>query len=750
MDQDKTGHPPVQPVDLERRPPANHGRSKLEKILFILLVLSVAGVIALSVYIGIKYDELTAAPGQDNATKTKNAAEDVCNTPECVTAASNLIQSIDDTVSPCDDFFQFSCGKWKTRFKIPEGLNKHETTDRLVNDIATSLRGLLEAPVSQGDQDYIRKVKDFYVSCMDIEQINQRWELLKGYIKQLGGWPMVDANWNPNSFSLTDLLVKVSRYAVPHLLEISVERDNKDSSKHSLYMDQITTLGVKDFDQYFNKSHQYHTLMVYTVHRDEIINAANKVGKCSENDVDDVIDFELKLYEIITKRKGGRSLDLVQNAVTQKLKDINNVIQTPNVGLDFTKYMVDSMAWAGVDITEDEVIINLSPQYLRDLKKLLDQTNRKTIANYLVMWFVNTIHAEIINSDVLSDGARNTHCLALVDGLMGFAAARLFIDHKFSHQARESVNEMIDNLKLAFNKNLQELHWIDNVTRAQAKIKNDNMNRHIGYPDWNTDDDYLSKMYGSVEVKRDIFFQNGLNAKQGLVLGILSKLRKPADNSQWHQTPQTVNAYYNRLANDITFPGGFLQPPLVHPNYPNYLNYGGVGMVIGHEIIHGFDNSGHEYDKDGNYKNWWTNATCEKYKQKVQCFIDQYSQFSKNINGEDHHVDGVLTQNENIADNGGIKISYLAYKNWEAQQEKPEPGLPGLPYNSDQLFFINYGQTECGLYKDDHIISSIKTSTHPIGEFRVLGTIRNMPDFGKVFNCMKDSKMNPINKCSLW
>uniref|UniRef100_A0A182UDR1 Peptidase M13 C-terminal domain-containing protein n=1 Tax=Anopheles melas TaxID=34690 RepID=A0A182UDR1_9DIPT len=244
-----------------------------------------------------------------------------------------------------------------------------------------------------------------------------------------------------------------------------------------------------------------------------------------------------------------------------------------------------------------------------------------------------------------------------------------------------------------------------------------------------------------------LFLENILSILRWEAERNLQLLRKPVDKNKWATEPAVVNAFYNPNKNDIVFPAGILQPLFYSQNFPKSLNYGGIGVVIGHEITHGFDDKGRQFDKDGNMMQWWNNATIKTFRERAQCIIDQYSRYK--IDEVGLYMDGRMTQGENIADNGGLKQSYRAYRKWVSQHGS-EPDLPGLNMTHDQLFFLNYAQIWCGSMRPEDALTKIRSSVHSPGIIRVIGPLSNSRDFAEAYRCPLGSPMNPVSKCSVW
>merc|ERR1711872_770707 len=291
---------------------------------------------------------------------------------------------------------------------------------------------------------------------------------------------------------------------------------------------------------------------------------------------------------------------------------------------------------------------------------------------------------------------------------------------------------------------------MDEDTKRQARVKAQGMVEHIGYPSELLDQSKLEDLYAGLELSPNAYLGNALNMTVFGTNYAFSKLREKVNKTDWvrHGRPAVVNAFYSPLENSIQFPAGILQGIFFSSDRPKYMNYGAIGWVIGHEITHGFDDQGRQFDAEGNLKQWWEPATETNYLDKAQCIIWQYGNYTAQPIGI--NLNGVNTQGENIADNGGIKEAYLAYSRW-AERNPKEPQLPGfLKYSPKQMFWISAGNTWCSKYRAFALERRIRTGAHSPGPFRVKGPFSNTPQFAQDFNCPVGSGMNPVKKCEVW
>jgi len=348
---------------------------------------------------------------------------------------------------------------------------------------------------------------------------------------------------------------------------------------------------------------------------------------------------------------------------------------------------------------------------------------------------------------VLTDRNRWNRCVEWTNKKLGMAVGALFIRDNFNHESKATALEMIHDIRDAFNDLLEENAWMDTETRLVAEDKANSMTERIGYPEYITNDTRLEEEYKNLTIRGDQFLENLFAILRFEADRNVAKLQKPVDKDKWATEPAVVNAFYNPNKNDIVFPAGILQPLFYSQHFPKSLNYGGIGVVIGHEITHGFDDKGRQFDKHGNLKQWWNNRTIAAFRKEAQCIIDQYSNYT--LDEINLGIDGRLTQGENIADNGGLKQAFRAYRKWVANNGA-EPELPGLDLTHNQLFFLNYAQIWCGSMRPEDALTKIRSSVHSPGPIRVLGPLSNSRDFSEAYNCPATSRMNPPKKCSVW
>uniref|UniRef100_A0A8C1VDP6 Neprilysin n=1 Tax=Cyprinus carpio TaxID=7962 RepID=A0A8C1VDP6_CYPCA len=404
----------------------------------------------------------------------------------------------------------------------------------------------------------------------------------------------------------------------------------------------------------------------------------------------------------------------------------------------FTNKIMDTV---GFPITDSEEVIVYAPNYFKRLNPVLAKYTKRDIQNYMVWRFVMNLVVGLSRRyretrkafrkaiyGTTAEPAVWRQCAIYVNNNMENAVGRLYVEEAFAGDRKDMMDEMITNIREVFVSNLDDLAWMDAETKKAAEEKV----RHI-----------FNSIYNAEE-----YFENILKNLEFGQKKRLKKLRVKVNKEEWITGAAVVNAFYSSSRNQIVFPAGILQPPFFGKGQPWSLNYGGIGMVIGHEITHGFDDNGRNFDKDGHLKDWWTSSSTKKFHELSKCIVDQYGSYSWDLaNGQ--NLNGNNTLGENIADNGGIRQSYQAYQNYVKKHGKEAP-LPGINLSHEQLFFLNFAQIWCGTHRPEHAVNSIKTDVHSPGKFRVLGSLQNFPEFAKAFQCPKDTNMVPEKICRVW
>lgn len=692
-----------------------------------------------------------------------------------------MIKYMDEKINPCVDFYQYACGNWAKHNSIPADRVGFDTFEELRERLDTILKELLEDEnrldevVVEAQENFLKdtrgkrnslatntksctfkvdaitKAKYFYKSCMNEEILNKRADTpLKKLLERLGGWPVIETNWDYSKFDFIKLIGRLRLYNNDILISEWIGPDIKNSEEYIIQIDQ-TTLGLPTRDYFLDSSN----IKYVEAYRIYMISIATLLGApiiTATKDADELISFETQLAQITASPDLRRNVSEIYNRM--KVQDLESLVPQIN----WRRYLSIVLERK---IGPNEPLVCFCVPYLHDLVDLLAITPTRTIANYLLWRFVRH---RVNNLDSRFDEAKQRFynvlfgrekspprwqsCVTQVNSNLGMALGSLFINKYFDETSKNDTLQMTIKLEQAFKEILDETDWLDSETKSLARDKINAMRLKIGYPDFILDKKELDSRYQDVNVHPDFYFENILSILRHLSKLEQRRLGTPVNKSIWNTAPAVVNAYYSRNKNQIMFPAGILQPPFYHKHFPRALNYGGIGVVIGHEITHGFDDKGRLFDKEGNLQKWWKEESIEKFHERTQCLIDQYNSYV--VPEVNIQVDGINTQGENIADNGGIKQAFRAYQHWKFENPNVDERLPGLNISGNKLFFLNFAQVWCGISRPEATKNKLKTAVHSPGRFRVIGTLSNSQDFAEVYGCHPGSPMNPLLKCSIW
>ncbi|CAN8016172.1 unnamed protein product, partial [Ixodes persulcatus] len=672
----------------------------------------------------------------------------VCITEACVKAAATILRNMDPSVDPCTDFYNYACGSWKHHHVLPPDRPHSDTFAVMKDELKVLLKELLESPVDSTDSNATINAKNLYASCLNETVIEARREkpLLK-LLDSLGSWPVITSNWTGDDFDWLNLTAVMRRHSNDILFGQWVGADSKNSTVNVIHLDQAET-GLPSRDYYIRGTQQVEAYFRFMVSIAQLLGAERSFAS---QEMEDVLNLEARLINLTVPNELRRNFTAMYNKWT--VEELQERIPLINWTLYFNTVMP-------MKIPPTEEIVLFAPTYIKQMSELLQTIPKRVIANYILWRFVSnrvgSLDKRFLDKQQEYFGAiygtqttpaRWKTCTLLVNKNMGMAVGALFVRRHFNEQSKKKAHEQFSHdIKAAFLEILNNVDWMDSETRHVAREKAMLMTEKIGFPEYISDATELDKEY-EVEFKRDTYFENIIKNLKHSALRMAMKLRTGVDRTEWITYPAVVNAFYTRSKNFISFPAGVLQPPLYHRNYPRSVNYGGIGVVIGHEITHGFDDKGRQFDQHGNLKQWWKPEALNLFHAKAQCMVSQYSKYV--LPEVNMPVNGVNTQGENIADNGGVKQAFRAYKRRE-ERTGTEPQLPGLNLTHDQLFFLTYAQIWCGTMRPEHAVNTIRTGAHSPGRFRVIGVLSNSEDFAKAYKCRRGSPMNPTHKCVVW
>lgn len=633
-------------------------------------------------------------------------------------------KNMDTTITPGDNFFQYANGGWMKANPIPEAYSRFGAFDEIQERKEKQLKTIILDAVdtknaSKGSLEQL--IGDFYISGMDtakiekegIQPLNNELELIDN---------MKDAN---------DLQKEIAHLNImgiyPGFILYSAQ-DEKNSIQIIANLFQ-GGLGLGDKDYYLGEDARSKQLRTeYIKHIANMFTLMGEDETQSKIAAKNIMDLETNIAKVSRAR-----VDL-RNPITNYNKMSIEECQKLTPNFDWKIYL-DNM---GLKINE----INVGqPEFLTGISNQLKATPIDIWKTYLKWNLVNAV-ASNLSSDFVNEHfhfygtifsgkqklkERWKRVLAETSGSLGEAVGQLYVKKYFPPKAKTRMLQLVANLKKSLGKRIEKLDWMSSETKEKALQKLGDINVKIGYPDKWID-------YSKVDISKDSYLTNSLNTSKFSVRRELNKIGKPVDKKEWHMSPQTINAYYSPNMNEIVFPAAILQPPFFNQDADDAVNYGAIGTVIGHEMTHGFDDQGRMYDKDGNLKDWWTKEDADKFKKHVQVLVDQYNSF---VVIDSMTVNGKLTLGENIADFGGITVSYNAWK--MATEGKKLKNIDG--FTPQQRFFLSYAQVWRQNIRPEELMKRLKQDVHSPAKFRVNGVVRNVPQFYEAFDINKGDKL---------
>ena len=653
-----------------------------------------------------------------------------CNTESTSIKSKIDFDGITESIKPGDNFFARVNKQWLDKAVIAEdqvGVGSYSFLNipqkELLENILTEV-----SSKDQKEGSIEQKVGDFYSSGMDVNTINER-----GYrpIK-----PLLEEIENiKNISSLMSFVTNQITSGNNSIIGMNVSPDNENSSVNILHFGQAG-LGLPDRDYYFKSDTV--SVVIQNAYKKYLTTLFTLTEtKNAEKSAAIAYDIEKKLAASHKTRIERRNVKANYNKML--ISDINK--SQPNIGWSKLLNQLNLKADA-VDIRQPayykELNTLLSSITISDWKIYLKAATLSTYADILSKPFedANFEYAKVLYGQS-TQKSRAQLMVQKVDRQLGFALGQLYVKRYFNEEAKKRVLDLVNNLQKAFENRINQLDWMSDVTKKQAKEKLYAITKKIGYPD-------VWREY-NVQIQKGTYFENVVALKKDQYQYQTNQLNKAPNRDRWGTTPSTVTAYYNPPLNEIVFPAGILQFPYFDVTADDAVNYGGIGMVIGHELTHAFDDQGAQYDKDGNVKNWWTEDDYTKFKAKTQQMIDRYSSFTVLNN---LHLQGGLTVGENTADNGGISIAYDAFKLTE--QGKGTTKIQG--FTPDERFFMSIARIWRVKTRDAYLRNYIKTNSHSPPIWRVNGPLMNFTPFYETFNVQPGDKnyKAPEERIKIW
>ena len=645
------------------------------------------------------------------------------------------LSAIDKSVNPCTDFYRYACGTWLKNNPIPADESSWGRFNELYNRNQETLRSILEDSQQHQDRSPIdQKIGGFYQSCMSEAEVERRGTApLESELKNIA-----DIS-SPGD--LVNEVVRMHERQVGAFFNFSSIPDPKNAHLVIADLDQ-GGLGLPERDFYFRTDAKSQEIREkYVAHMTRMFELAGGSHTDAAKKAAAVMSIETDLAKAsldVTSRRDPQKLvhemskgELMQLSPAFDLNKFFSEVHAPefsklNVSVpDFFKALSALVTTASMADLKDY----LAWQYLSASAALLP----KTFVDENFNFYGRTL------SGVTELKPRWKRCVAATDDELGDALGQKFVEKTFGEQGKERTLAMVHEIERQMKNDIESITWMGPETKKQAFIKLQAVAEKIGYPEkW--------RDYSTVAIKSDDYFGNWYRANEYESKRQRDKIGKPVDKTDWDMTAPTVNAYYNPTQNNINFPAGILQPPFYSNQADDAVNYGAIGAVIGHELTHGFDDQGRQFDAEGNLKDWWQQADEEKFNEKANCLVEEYSHFAA-VPGL--NVNGKLTLGENTADNGGLRLAYFALMDDLARKSVPVTKTDE-GYTKKQQFFLAYAQAWCENTRPERIRLLTQTDPHSPPEFRVDGVVSNMSQFEEAFGCKPDDKMHRAQSCRVW
>jgi len=644
---------------------------------------------------------------------------------------------IDAKADPCVDFYQYACGNWSKLYPIPNDSPYSDQFYNLSQYNRQVLHGILESTAANDpSRDATRQeIGDYYASCMDEAAVQKKGlDALQPELQRIDKLT--------SKAQLPELLAHYQLINVNAFVGYGSQQDFEDATQTIAVATQ-GGLGLPEKDYYFRTGAKDEEIRKqYVQHVANVLKLLGSSETKAAAEAAAIMKLETALAKV--------SLDITAQREPHNIYHMMPLKQlqalTPSFDWSRLYAATDSPVFTKINVAE--------PEFFPGMNRIIDETDLPTIKAYLRWQLISSLAGTILPKALDEEKfdfygrklagtpeqeIRWKRCVRSTDGALPEALGKVYVEKYFSTGSKEKAVQMIHDIEAAMDRDIDSLDWMGAATKARAKEKLSLIANKVGYPNnW--------RDYSKLEIVRGDAFGDNLRAAEFESRRQLAKIGKPVDREEWLTSTPTVNAYYNPSMNDINFPAGVLQKAFFDAVAPDALNYGHIGLFMGHEITHGFDDEGRQFDGQGNLKDWWTKTDAEAFVHKAQCIVDEYAQFSVG----DTKLNGKLTLGENTADNGGMQLAYLAFLARAAKEgidleKKSEAG-----YTPMQEFFLGFAQDWCSVWRPEMERLVATTDAHSPNRFRANGVLVNIPEFGKVFGCKVGQPMRPTKTCRVW